>query len=240
MTPTISRIFFTANDLDYEAVTIIRREILPSGKSRAFINDSPVNLNELVELGDFLIDIHSQHQTRELTNEDYQTEILDAFASNQTLLTDYKQHLSKYKTLKSDLKKLIADKESLTKEYDYNSFLLNELLVATLKSGEQEELEAIQERLSNVEFIGESLDKSLAILNEEQIGVIQNLKEVKMALQKISGLSENYNTLYERVSSILIEADDIASELVSESEKLVNNRKSWSWSIKSCKLFTLC
>lgn len=215
--------FFTANDLDYEAVTIIRREILPSGKSRAFINDSPVNLNELVELGDFLIDIHSQHQTRELTNEDYQTEILDAFASNQTLLTDYKQHLSKYKTLKSDLKKLIADKESLTKEYDYNSFLLNELLAAALKSGEQEELEAIQERLSNVEFIGESLDKSLAILNEEQIGVIQNLKEVKMALQKISGLSENYNTLYERVSSILIEADDIASELVSESEKLVND-----------------
>lgn len=215
--------FFTANDLDYEAVTIIRREILPSGKSRAFINDSPVNLNELVELGDFLIDIHSQHQTRELTNEDYQTEILDAFASNQTLLTDYKQHLSKYKTLKSDLKKLIADKESLTKEYDYNSFLLNELLAAALKSGEQEELEAIQERLSNVEFIGESLDKSLAILNEEQIGVIQNLKEVKMALQKISGLSENYNTLYERVSSILIEADDITSELVSESEKLVND-----------------
>lgn len=215
--------FFTANDLDYEAVTIIRREILPSGKSRAFINDSPVNLNELVELGDFLIDIHSQHQTRELTNEDYQTEILDAFASNQTLLTDYKQHLSKYKTLKSDLKKLIADKESLTKEYDYNAFLLNELLAAALKSGEQEELEAIQERLSNVEFIGESLDKSLAILNEEQIGVIQNLKEVKMALQKISGLSENYNTLYERVSSILIEADDIASELVSESEKLVND-----------------
>jgi len=215
--------FFTANDLDYEAVTIIRREILPSGKSRAFINDSPVNLNELVELGDFLIDIHSQHQTRELTNEDYQTEILDAFASNQTLLTDYKQHLSKYKALKSDLKKLIADKESLTKEYDYNSFLLNELLAAALKSGEQEELEAIQERLSNVEFIGESLDKSLAILNEEQIGVIQNLKEVKMALQKISGLSENYNTLYERVSSILIEADDITSELVSESEKLVND-----------------
>ena len=107
--------FFTANDLDYEAVTIIRREILPSGKSRAFINDSPVNLNELVELGDFLIDIHSQHQTRELTNEEYQTEILDAFASNQTLLTNYKQHLSKYKTLKSDLKKLVSDKESLLK-----------------------------------------------------------------------------------------------------------------------------
>lgn len=217
------RDFFTANDLDYEDVTIIRREILPSGKSRAFINDSPVNLNELMELGDFLIDIHSQHQTRELTNEEYQTEILDAFAANQSLLTDYRQHLSKYKTLKSDLKKLVSDKESLTKEYDYNSFLLNELLAANLKPGEQEELEGIQERLSNVEFIGESIDKSLAILNEEQIGVIQNLKEVKTALQKISGLSENYNTLYERVSSILIETDDIASELVSESEKLVND-----------------
>lgn len=215
--------FFTANDLDYEAVTIIRREILPSGKSRAFINDSPVNLNELMELGDFLIDIHSQHQTRELTNEEYQTEILDAFASNQSHLNDYRQQLSKYKTLKSDLKKLIDDKESLTKEYDYNSFLLNELLAANLKVGEQEELENTQERLSNVEFIGESIDKSLAIFNEEQIGVVQNLKEIKNALQKISGLSPNYNVLYERVSSILIELDDVVTELFGESERLVND-----------------
>lgn len=215
--------FFTDNDLDYEDVTIIRREILPSGKSRAFINDSPVNLNELQELGDFLIDIHSQHQTRELSEEEYQLEILDAVADNQVVISEYKQVLSKYKSQKSELKKIVSEKDSLSKEKDYNTFLLEELLSANLKSGEQAELEAVQEKLSNVEFIREAIDKSLAIANEEQIGVIQNLKEIKMTLQKISALSPEFNTLCERVSSVLIEVDDIAAELYNQSEKLIND-----------------
>ncbi|MGX7666171.1 DNA repair protein RecN [Flavobacterium pedocola] len=215
--------FFTENDLDYEAVTIIRREILPSGKSRAFINDSPVNLNELQELGDFLIDIHSQHQTRELTDEEYQIQILDAIAGNQETLSDYQQQLSRYKSVKSELKKILAEKDSLSKEQDYNSFLLEELLAAKLKSGEQEELEAIQEKLSNVEFIRESLDKSLAIANEEHMGILHNLKEVKASLGKISGISEEFQSLFDRISSVLIEFDDVSSELVNQSEKLVND-----------------
>ena len=154
--------FFTANDLDYEDITIIRREILPSGKSRAFINDSPVNLTELQGLSDFLLDIHSQHQTQELSNEEYQIQILDAIANHQNLLLDYKQKLTKYKSAKSELKKLHADKEALSKEQDYNSFLLEELLSANLKAGEQAELEIVFEKLNNVEFIKESLDKSLS------------------------------------------------------------------------------
>jgi DNA repair protein RecN (Recombination protein N) len=215
--------FFTENDLDYEPMTIIRREILPSGKSRAFINDSPVNLTELQDLGEFLIDIHSQHQTQELSNETYQIEILDAIANHQNILSEYKQQLSKYKSVKNELKKLKEEKENLSKESDYNTFLLEELLAANLKEGEQTDLEAELEKLSNVEFIKENLDKSLALAEEEQIGIITTLKEVKLSMHKIASISTDFNDLYERISSILIEFDDVVSELNSQSEKLVND-----------------
>ncbi|WP_394759628.1 DNA repair protein RecN [Flavobacterium sp.] len=215
--------FFTANDLDYEDTTIIRREILPSGKSRAFVNDSPVNLTELQDLSDFLLDIHSQHQTQELSNEEYQIQILDAIANNQNLLQEYKQNLSKYKSAKNELKKLQTEKEALSKEQDYNSFLLEELLSANLKANEQSELESVFEKLNNIEFIKESIDKSLAVTNEEQIGIIQNLKEVKISLQKIASLSSEYNQLFERTSSVLIEFEDINTELFQQAEKLVND-----------------
>ncbi len=184
--------FFATNDLDYEEITIIRREILPSGKSRAFVNDSPVNLTELQDLSEYLLDIHSQHQTQELSSEAYQIQIIDAIANNQPLLLNYKQNLAQYKSAKNELKKLHAEKEALSKEQDYNSFLLEELLLANLKTGEQEELESVSEKLNNVEFIKESLDKSLALANDEQLGIIQNLKEVKLSLQKISGLSSEF------------------------------------------------
>ncbi len=215
--------FFEENDLDYEATTIIRREILPSGKSRAFVNDSPVNLQELQELGDFLLDIHSQHQTRELTDEAYQLQILDALVGHPELLLEYKTRLSRYKAIRSQLKQLQSEKEALLKEQDYNSFLLEELLAANLKAGEQEELEAAFERLNNVEFIREALDKSLMIANEEQIGLIQNLKEVKATLLKIAPLSKEYQDLSDRVSSVLIEFDDIADELQRHSEALMSD-----------------
>ncbi len=215
--------FFEEKDLDYEATTIIRREILPSGKSRAFVNDSPVNLQELQELGDFLLDIHSQHQTRELTDEAYQLQILDALAGHQNILQDYKTRLSRYKAIRSQLKQLQSEKDALLKEQDYNSFLLEELLAANLKDGEQEELEAAFERLNNVEFIREALDKSMMIANEEQIGLIQNLKEVKATLLKIAPLSKEYQDLSDRVSSVLIEFDDITDELQRHSEALMSD-----------------
>lgn len=212
--------FFLENDMDYEDVTIIRREILPSGKSRAFVNDSPVNLQELQKLGEYLIDIHSQQQTRELSDENYQMQILDAIAGNGDILAGYRQQLSAYKSVQSELKKLQEQKNTLSKEQDYNSFLLNELLSANLKAGEQQELEGKLEKLSNVEFIKESLAKALALANEEQVGVVQNLKEIKASLQKISGISLEYNDFYQRVSSLVIEFDDIAGELSQNFEKL--------------------
>lgn len=215
--------FFEANDLDYEDETIIRREILPSGKSRAFINDTPVNLNELQDLSNYLIDIHSQHQTQELSDDGVQFQIIDSVASNFDLISDYSLKLKEYKKSKSNLKSKSELLQSVLKEQDYNTFLLEELLSANLKSGEQEELEVQYEKLNNVEFIKENLVKSLALANEEQIGVLENLKEIKLSFQKIANFSPEYNQLFERISSVLIEFDDVEKELSQLSENLFSD-----------------
>lgn len=215
--------FFEANDLDYEEETIIRREILPSGKSRAFINDSPVNLQELQDLSLYLIDIHSQQQTQELSDENVQFKIIDAIANNAEIIVEYQKLLKSYKSDKSKLNALLKKQSDAGKEQEYHTFLLNELVAAQLKSGEQEELEADYEKLNNVEIIKESLDKSLAIANEEQFGVFHNLNEIKNALQKVALFSPEYQNLFERVSSLTIEFDDVSKELESCSEKLLND-----------------
>lgn len=215
--------FFEANDLDYEDDTIIRREILSSGKSRAFINDSPVNLQELQELSLFLIDIHSQQQTQELSDENVQFNIIDAIANNKEIILEYQSLLKSYKLDKSKLNALLKRQNESKKEQEYNTFLLDELVVAQLKLGEQEILEADFEKLNNVEIIKESIDRSLAIANEEQIGVLHNLNEIKISLQKIASFSVEYNSLLERITSLTIEFDDIAEEMNRCSEKLIND-----------------
>nr|WP_315210532.1 DNA repair protein RecN [uncultured Flavobacterium sp.] len=215
--------FFEANDLDYENDTIIRREILPSGKSRAFINDSPVNLQELQELSLFLIDIHSQQQTQELSDENVQFEIIDAIANNKETILEYQSLLKSYKSDKSKLNSLLKRQSESKKEQEYNTFLLDELVAAQLKSGEQETLEADFEKLNNVEIIKESIDRSLAIANEEQIGVMHNLNEIKVSLQKIASFSTEYHSLLERITSVTIEFDDISDEMNRCSEKLIND-----------------
>ena len=215
--------FFEANDLDYEDETIIRREILPSGKSRAFINDSPVNLQELQDLSLFLIDIHSQQQTQELSDEGVQFKIIDAIADNQHEIESYQTLLKSYKEDKSNLNLLLKQQAESIKEQEYNTFLLNELVTAQLKSGEQEQLEADFEKLNNVETIKEAVDKSLALANEEQIGALSTLKEIKIALQKIASFAPEYDSLLERITSLAIELDDISAELTNCSEKLIND-----------------
>lgn len=215
--------FFEANDLDYEDDTIIRREILPSGKSRAFINDSPVNLQELQDLSLFLIDIHSQQQTQELSDESVQFKIIDAIANNGETIQSYQNALKSYKSDKTKLNALLKKQSDSGKEQEYNTFLLNELVSAKLKSGEQEELEADFEKLNNVEIIKESIDKSLAIANEEQFGVFHNLNEIKASLQKIALFSPEYQAVFERITSLAIEFDDVSKELQNSSEKLLND-----------------
>ncbi|MCF6132076.1 DNA repair protein RecN [Flavobacterium wongokense] len=215
--------FFESNDLDYEEETIIRREILPSGKSRAFINDSPVNLQQLQDLSFYLIDVHSQHQTLELSEEDYQFKILDSIANNQELLGEYQALLKTYRVAKSTLESKKNEFSTILKEKDYNEFLYNELESANLKHGELEELEQQYQSLNNVEFIKENLDKLLSMANEDEFGILKNLKEFKATLQKNAGFSTEYQSVLERTNSILIEFDDIVKELNRESELVYND-----------------
>jgi DNA repair protein RecN (Recombination protein N) len=205
--------FFEENDLDYEAVTILRREILPSGKSRAFVNDSPVTLDVMRTLGDQLVDVHSQHQTMQLADNDFQMKVLDALAENEGNLSGYAEALQKLRNVSKELQKLEDFQANADKEHDYNSFLLEELEAAKLKEGMQEALEEEYEQLSNVEQIMENLSAGHQLLNDEQLGVVGRLTELKRALQNLSDFGSDYKALNERIQSVLIETDDIATEL---------------------------
>ncbi len=204
---------FKAIEIDYEPETILRREILPSGKSRAFINDTPVNLNTLSALGTHLIDIHSQHQTLELTDNDFQFKIIDALAKNDTNILKYKTQLKAYNTCKTELNQLQLTKSEMLKEHDYNSFLLKELESIDLEATNLETLENEYETLNNIEEIKEELQLSNQLLNAEDIGILSALNQLKQSIQKLTKLSSSYNQLFERITSVAIEIDDLTSEI---------------------------
>ncbi len=212
--------FFEDEELDYEDQTIIRREILPSGKSRAFINDTPVTLSSLVSLGSRLIDIHSQHQTLEVTTNDFQFEVLDALANTSREIESYKRGLVLLKEKEKCLDELIANQESFTKEYEYNSFLLKELEDAKLKQGELPELEEQYERLNNIEEIQERLSGSIAIISSEEVGVGDQFAVVKNNFLKLESFSGGLKELSQRIQSLHIELDDINASILDEFEKL--------------------
>ena len=217
--------FFEEQDLDFERLTILRREILPSGKSRAFINDSPVNLAVLAALGGQLIDIHSQQQTQELTNDDFQFQIIDALAKNSAAIETYQQLLKSYKISQKQLSDLIAAKEQAEKEQDYQSFLLNELTQAKLQDIHLETLELEYNTLNNVESIQTELALANQIISTEDLGVASNLITLKQVFHKLSGIASVYSPLSERIDSVAIELDDIFSEIESEQSKLEVNPK---------------
>ena len=211
---------FKSLDLDYDVQTIIRREILPSGKSRAFINDTPVTLESLVALSSYLIDIHSQHQTQQLIQDDYQFKVIDALADNKSNLEEYSKHLGAYKILQKTLEELKLSKSELIKEYDYNLFLSKELNEIDLDKINLEDLETQYEELNNVEVIGEHLSHTKSILNAEELGAIDQLNTAKQELSKIASFGKNYESLKERIVSVGIELDDILIELDDLEEKL--------------------
>lgn len=214
---------FKANGLDYESQTILRREILPSGKSRAFINDTPVVLESMQILGKHLIDIHSQHQTLELTNNDFQFQVIDALAKNKQYLDSYALLLSELKLQQAELKRLQDEKVNAIKELDYNTFLYNELETANLISGELEALESEYETLNNIEDIQERLSNAYQLIRDDEHGILNRLLEVKQQLMKVSDYATEYNTIYNRVDSSLIEIDDIVSEIESINDGLQAN-----------------
>lgn len=207
------RSFFDENDIDFEEQTIIRREILPNGKSRAFINDSPVSLQQVSELGAFLIDVHSQHQTLEITELKYQFDMIDALSNQQNNVADFYSKLQTLKSFESDLEQHKLSLQSQLKEQDYTAFLYDELVASDLKIGIQEELEEELSKLSNVELIREQLEKTIALSDNEQFGILQNLKEVKNLIFKISAISQHYAQIHERLDSVQIEFKDILDEM---------------------------
>lgn len=220
---------FADNDLDYEATTIIRREILPSGKSRAFVNDTPTNLAELQLLTAYLIDIHSQHDTKELEQQEYQLSILDAMGNNAEVLKEYTAQFSTYKSFVKQLEVLKEEQRQSSKEEEYNIFLLQELEAANLKSDEQEILEEELETLNNVEVIHENLAKTIALSQEEQIGFLNTLKESKNALQKIASFSSKYEELAARIQSVIIELEDVSDLCAEYVEKVIFDPERMNW-----------
>ena len=205
--------FFEENDLDYEHDTLLRREILPSGKSRAFVNDTPITLDVMKALGSRLVDVHSQHQTLQLTENEFQLKVVDALAENGKNLGLYATQLNQFQKANKELNELIDFQSNADRDHNYNSFLLKELEEAPLNPGIQQELEAEYEQLNNVEQIMEQLSAGYQLLQHEELGILGRLEDLKRALQHLADFGSKYNDLNERVQSILIEADDITGDL---------------------------
>lgn len=214
---------FENHDLDYEPESIIRREILPSGKSRAFVNDTPVNLQQLSALGANLVDIHSQHETLFIGDVTYQYQVIDSLTKNENLLTEFKTALHVYRKLQKELELLIAKQAEAQKTYDYHLFLFNELNESNLVIGKQEELEESFQQLSNVEELKENLSFSLNQLQQEDIGITANLQEVRSKINHLSNYGQVYKDLSERLQSVLLELDDMRMEMESLAENIEDN-----------------
>ena len=215
--------FFNEVDLDYEPETIIRREILPSGKSRAFVNDTPVTLSVLNQLRTKLIDVHSQHQTMQLSDNNFQFSILDALAKNQARIASYKRGFFQLNKLKRELSKLEATQLEANQQYDYNLHLYKELEEAKVKIDEQTILEERLDKLNNIEDIRNNLSEALELTINEEIGIRTLLNTLENRLTKISSFSKEYQEISERVTSIKIEIDDIITELENANESVEFN-----------------
>ncbi|SHH79966.1 DNA repair protein RecN (Recombination protein N) [Chryseobacterium oranimense] len=215
--------FFVENDLDYEHHTIIRREILPSGKSRAFINDVPVTLDVLKELSSKLIDIHSQFETSNLFTSEYQFKIIDGLSENKKMIEDYQNEFSDFQSLKIQLKKLQTQLSENRKESDYKEFLLNELEEVKLDDVDYEDLQNQLSIQENAEMISENLVQILSRFHQEEVGILSFFHEAKNKLSKISEVSSSFSELDERLETSFVELKDIISELENESEKIEIN-----------------
>lgn len=215
--------FFEQEDLDYESIATIRREILPNGKSRAFINDTPTTLTVLNNLSNQLIDIHSQHETLQLADRNFQFQIIDSLAGNKENLELYKRELLLFKSLNKELELILINQQKSQDELDYNKFLLEELSDAKLKENELEELEEELEKLSHVEEIKLSLSETIQIAEEEHHGIKKLLNTAKYNLDKIFNYSSNYKQLSVRMNSLIVELNDIIEEAELENDRIIYN-----------------
>ena len=212
--------FFEENDLDFETQTVIRREILPNGKSRAFVNDVPVTLDLLKILSKKLIDIHSQFETSNLFDEEYQFQIIDGLSKNRILILKYQTEFSQYKILLKDLENHKKQLAESNKESDYKAFLLDELVNANLDELDLEELQNQVKKQENAEAITENLTQIFAKLDAEEIGILDSITDIKAKLGKVADLSHEFTLLNQRFQENFIEFKDIIFELQDAAEKM--------------------
>ncbi|WP_282628186.1 DNA repair protein RecN [Empedobacter sedimenti] len=207
--------FFEEYDLDYEDDSILRRELLPSGKSRAFINDTPVKVSILQELSELLIDIHSQFNTPKIFEADFQLSMLDVYGDNKELIKVYKNDFAQYTSIKKQIKDAQNSLENQSQDLEYKLHLWEELNNASLKNDELEELEVEIKSLSNVEEIISTLNETYQFLEHSEMGIISQLNEASNKLNKITDFSSQYNSIYDRLNSSKIELQDISGEMSS-------------------------
>jgi DNA repair protein RecN (Recombination protein N) len=211
---------FKSEDLDYDDLTVIRREISPGGKSRAFINDTPVTLDVMKKIGSRLMDIHSQHETLQLGNQVFQLELIDAFAENEKLTEAYNECWTNYLQAKHDFEKLSAEAETLRQEADYTNFQLDELDKAALEENEQGTLESEVKIMEHAEEIKTRFNAVLEILSRSEYSSRRSLADARNNVQHVAAFSPAYNTLSERLNSVIIELDDILNEIENEEAKV--------------------
>lgn len=210
--------FFQNNELDYEKECVIRREIATSGKSRAFINDTPITLEILKQIGNKLLDIHSQHDTLLLGETDFQLRIVDTYARSFSALQEYKEAFEKYKTAFDSLTNLKETAARITKEAEYDRFVFEELKRAQLKVGEQAALEHMLNVLDNTEEIKLRLSQSVNLLGSNEFSINTQLYHCIVHFEKLSSFSEDYQKIKERAQACLIELKDLSVELENKLE----------------------
>tara|TARA_B100000482_G_scaffold108447_1_gene78269 strand:- start:2571 stop:4223 length:1653 start_codon:yes stop_codon:yes gene_type:complete len=214
---------FDENELDYETETILRREISSSGKSRAFINDSPVNLSQLSHIGSKIIDIHSQHQNIEVLNSEFQFELLDLISNNEDNILKYKYLYEDFRVKSKELNELIDKKQNLIQTIDYNKFILDEIDNANILDEDLDELENMQNSLSNFEETSSELNKSSQIISDDEVGLITSLLKLKNSIDKVSNNSQKFDLISQRISSIKIDLEDISFEIDNFLDSLEQN-----------------
>ena len=212
--------FFKSEDLDYDDNTVIRREISPGGKSRAFINDTPVTLEVMKRVGSLLMDIHSQHETLLLGNQSFQLKLIDAYAENQTLLEQYAEVWSEYLKAKKEYETLTSEAETLRAEADYIRFQLDELTKANFEESEQASLESEIKIMEHSEEIKNRFQTVLELLSRSEYASRTSLAEARGHLQSISSYADKYTGLFQRLDSVLIELDDLLNEIENEEERI--------------------
>ncbi|HYC84303.1 MAG TPA: DNA repair protein RecN [Chryseosolibacter sp.] len=212
--------FFKSQDLDYDDTTVIRREISPGGKSRAFINDTPVTLEVMRQLGGQLMDVHSQHETLQLGNQSFQLALIDAYAANNTIREKYALAWSAYNEKKKAREELVSQADTLREESEYINFQLDELQKAGLLENEQESLETELKVIEHAEEIKNRFNTLIEILSRSEINATQLLSDARGQMQHISGFSPAYQKLLERLESTRVELQDIADEIEHEESKV--------------------